>query len=71
MPVKKLTKNEVIARVTAIRAMKSDDEAAHAAEDALYRDVLKAIAEGDAEEPAGVARIALSSQRIKFKRHCA
>lgn len=68
---KKLTKNEVIARVTAIRALKSDDEAAHAAEDSLYRDVLVAIAAGNAEEPVGVARIALGTQRIKFKRHCA
>ncbi len=69
--MKKLTKSEVIARVTAIRGLKSDDEAAHAAEDNLYRDVLTAIAGGDAEEPAGVARIALGTQRIKFKRHCA
>ncbi len=63
-----MNKFEAINRVTQIRAVKNDDEAAHAAEDKLYRDALKAIAEGTCAEPAGVARIVLGTQKIKFRR---
>lgn len=69
--MKILTKQEVIGRVTTIRNTKGDDEHAHGLEDALYRDVLKAIAEGTCEEPVGCARVALATQKIKFARHCA
>lgn len=66
-----MNKSEAIERVTAIRAIKNDDEAAHSAEDALYRDALKAISEGKCAEPVGVARVVLGTQRMKFARHCA
>lgn len=47
-----------------------DYEAAHADEDRLWRDVLRAIAEGWCEDPAACARAALESQDLEFKRAC-
>lgn len=45
----------------------SDPEAAHALEDDLWEDVLRAIAAG-ADEPEKLAREALLTQEVKFPR---
>jgi len=47
---------------------KADDEHAHGLEDEMYRSVLAAIADGAAEDPAGMARLALSAGDIEFAR---
>ena len=65
-----MRKAEVIARVTKIRNLRNDPEQAHAEEDKLFADVLEAIANGKAEEPRGLARTALGTQKIKFPRRC-
>lgn len=44
-----------------------DDQAAHAAQDRLYRDVLRAIADGCAL-PRELAQAALETERIDFAR---
>jgi hypothetical protein len=43
-------------------------ERAHAAEDELHRDVLRAIAEG-AEDAAALARAALATQHLSLERY--
>ena len=47
-----------------------DDEAAHGIEDDLRKAALEAIADGS-PQPKALARIALSTSRIEFKRSCA
>ena len=50
-----------------------DEEAAHSSEDALWRDVLQAIADrdhGDAD-PAVLAMAALKTTELSFQRWCA
>ena len=47
-----------------------DDEAAHGIEDDLRKAVLEAIVDGS-KQPKALARIALSTDRIEFKRSCA
>lgn len=56
---------EVSERIDKIRAEAGDPERAHAAQDALYADVLRAIAEG-AEHPRRLARAALKAAEIDF-----
>lgn len=46
-----------------------DDEAGHGAEDDLWRDTLRAIAEG-AANPAELAMAALATQELDFARWC-
>lgn len=68
-----MTVDEVRARVEDIRdaAMNlRDDEAAHLREDDLWRDVLRAVADG-AADPAGLARAALATLDLEFGRYCA
>jgi hypothetical protein len=55
--------------LVAALAEDKDDEAAHAAEDALHQSVLKAIADG-AKAPADLAKAALKTKNIKFSRWC-
>jgi hypothetical protein len=62
---------EIEARVMAILEAASDDEAAHGMEDALHQDVLRAIADGKCDDPAGCAKAALGTRRIEFARWCA
>lgn len=57
--------------VLAIEEMARDPESAHAAEDALYRDVLRAIASGECTNPRLLASAALESQEVSFPRWCA
>lgn len=52
-------------------AKKDDDEGAHICEDRLHVDVLRAIAEGTAEDPVAMARLALESALVDFHRWCA
>lgn len=62
-----VTKDEVAERVREIARRTSDDESAHAAEDALHRAVLEAIATGT-EDPAALAAEALRTQQLDFAR---
>ena len=66
-----LTVDEINRRVGLIDNCSADDEAAHSEEDELYRDVLKAIADGTAEQPAKCAAAALETRDITFARWCA
>src|ERR1051326_1491076 len=65
------TVQDVKSRVAKIRKLRDDSEMAHAAEDALYEELLAAIASGIAEEPAAMARVALETSTIDFERWCA
>lgn len=62
---------EVVQWVEKVRHLRGDDEMAHVAEDALRRDLLKAIAGGECEDPAGCATEALKTEEIEFARWCA
>lgn len=55
-------------RAVDIYAARHDDEHAHNLEDALYLDVLRAIADG-APNAAELARDALRTQEINFSRN--
>jgi hypothetical protein len=48
----------------------ADHEGCHAMEDDIWRDVLRAIADG-APNPAELARAALETNGIEFERWCA
>jgi hypothetical protein len=58
---------EVRERVEEIRRGADDDERAHALEDRLHKDVLKAIAEG-ASNGRQLAAEALTTDQIRFGR---
>lgn len=61
---------EIIAE--AIRTVAHDDEAAHSAEDRLWRGVLAATAKGLHEDDADdLCAAALETSNIKFARWCA
>ena len=66
-----MTLKEVTDRVAAIYRMRGDDEAAHGAEDKLYADVLRSIADGTAKDPAALAVVALTTSEFDFARWCA
>jgi hypothetical protein len=55
-------------RVAKIRQLAHDSETAHASEDKLWVDVLRAIAAGDADNPQSLAKEALQTEAIKFDR---
>lgn len=65
-----MTADDVRARVAAIEAGKHDDERAHGNEDALWADVLAAIAQG-ADNSQALAVEALKTTGIHFARWCA
>lgn len=52
-------------------ARSGDYEKAHALEDALYRDLLAAIANNTCPAPCTCAYFALRTQTENFSRHCA
>lgn len=62
-----ITPDEVRARLNRIYGMRGDPEAAHGAEDDLWREVLEAIADG-AEDPRLLARLALGTAGFLFER---
>ena len=66
-----MTPKHVVNQLKYIRRIANDDEAAHAAEDSLHKDVLKAISEGTASDPKLCARFALLTANIDFNRWCA
>jgi hypothetical protein len=59
---------KVQALLAGVAAATSDESSAHSREDLLYTSVLAAIAAG-ADDPAGLARTALESQRLEFSRY--
>ena len=60
---------EAIVDIALLAAM-GDSDRAHSAEDALYRDVLQAIADG-ATNAAELAAEALKTRELDFSRWCA
>lgn len=63
---------EINERVQAVMdASHNDDGVAHSMEDDLHRDVLRAIARGQCEDPRGCAEQALLTAHLKFTRGCA
>ena len=64
----RMTVCHVQKRLQQIYDKRWDDEGAHIAEDELYMDVLKAIAEGRCDDPAACASEALKSDNIDFAR---
>lgn len=68
-----MTPADVRRRVEIIRKLAvpgADYEALHGMEDDLYKDVLRAIAEG-VLEPQAVAAAALRAEKIEFPRYAA
>ena len=65
-----MTISEVRVRVKEVAKLSTDHERAHSAEDQLYLDVLRAIAEGH-PDAARLARAALATQLFVFPRYCA
>jgi hypothetical protein len=63
-----MTTADVQAALGRIRSLASDDGTAHLEEDNLYQCVLHAIADGTAEDPAGMAALALEASAIEFSR---
>jgi len=66
-----LTLSDVQKRIEEIRGKASDDEVAHAMEDQLHQDVLRAIAEDKCTAPRSCANAALKTLDIDFCRWCA
>lgn len=63
-----MTIKDVQEAVVFLEAISGDDEAAHSDEDALHRAVLAAIADGTAENPQEMARLAVETAHINFER---
>ncbi len=66
-----MTRNDAERRVEEIRALAGDADAAHTAEDALRRDFIKWVSEGEATNAQEIARMILSTDDIDFPRWCA
>lgn len=66
-----MTVDDVKEMVANIAILAGDAEAAHSAEDDLHQDVLRAIANGDCDDPKSCAAEALKTLDIKFERWCA
>lgn len=68
-----LMAQQVAAEVERIRGMAGEPEAAHGAEDALYRRVLEAIARVEVfgDEAVRCAQYALFTSQLDFPRWCA
>jgi hypothetical protein len=66
-----MNEHDVVERVALIRQAQDDDEMAHSMEDALYEDILRAIAAGTAENVAEMAKEALKTKDVAFARWCA
>jgi hypothetical protein len=66
--MKKLTLDAIRQRLAEIVAASDDSEAAHSYEDALYADVLDAIAKGACEKPKEAAALALTTKDMSFTR---
>lgn len=65
------TLEDVRKAVEHVREVQGDPEAAHEAEDLLFREVLLAIATGQCEDPKACAAEALKTRRLGFRRWCA
>lgn len=64
-----MTIDDVRLRLSQIRAMSSDDESAHHAEDTLYKDVLAEIArlKGATDHPPAVWAAEMAAEALKAK----
>ena len=66
-----MTLEEAKERVANLERIKSDDEAAHSAEDTLYIDFVYHVAEKGNDELSQIAKEILKSISIDFARWCA
>ena len=66
-----MTLSDIQKRIREIQQLENDPEAAHAAEDKLHIDVLRAISKHQCAAPELCAREALRTQDIGFARWCA
>jgi hypothetical protein len=66
-----VTLKEIQERINHIREISGDDELAHSHEDALYYEVLQAIANSQCADPAAAAKLVITTWEIKFARLCA
>lgn len=67
-----MTEQELRTRVDQLKDNHDDDEVAHSEEDRIYKDVLRAIASGEAvPDAATLATIALECDDLDFYRWCA
>ena len=66
-----MTPESVIEAVCEIEKIAKDPEAAHSSEDALYFEVLEAIALGTCVNPQLCAELAIATRKIVFARWCA
>ena len=66
-----MTPADVKTAVKQIKERQGDYEAAHAMEDMLYLEALKAIASGNCDDPQAIAKEAIKTQRLGFARYCA
>ncbi len=57
-----------VAEVADLAIVADDDERAHGAEDSLYADLLRAIADGTCADPQRCAQLALETQTFGFSR---
>lgn len=62
------TTQDVLLAVAWVASVKGDDEAAHSAEDEVHRAVLRSIADGTAESPREMARAAMRTRDLEFRR---
>lgn len=62
--------NTIKARIAEITALvlARDDKVAHGKEDALYQDVLRAIARGSCTDPRACAKLVITTQDLSFGR---
>ncbi len=63
--------DQVRQRIATIADTAGDPEVAHSHEDALYLDLLTAIAKGECDDPQACAREAVKSAEMDFPRWCA
>ena len=66
-----MTPENVRERIKAVKALIDDDERAHAEEDELHRDILRAIANGRCSNPTMCVSTALETLDLDFNRWCA
>lgn len=63
-----MTEQDVKVRVEHIVDLSKDYESAHGAEDTLFFDLLRAIADGSCVNPQKCCKFAIQSRQITFKR---
>ncbi len=63
-----MTPDQISSRVREIEPLAFDNEVAHRMEDVLWEEVMTAIANGEAADPAACAKAVLETKAIDFTR---